>query len=93
MSVFQQEPITVDTVDIQYFIRDTDIVEKIPEGGDGEHSIHSRRSRMFSDIIIYMYNNTKRLATSERLFIRTNKFTPYNTHIRTHKFTPYNIPN
>ena len=79
MSVFQQEPMTVDTVDIQYFIPDTDIVETIPEGGDGEHS---RGSRMFSDIIIYIYNNTKRLATSERFFIRTNYV---------HKFTPYNI--
>ena len=73
---------TVDTVDIQFFIPDTDIVETIPEGGDGEHSIHSRQSRMFSHII-YMYNNTKRLATSERLFIRTNYV---------HKFAPYNIP-
>ena len=74
---------TVDTVDIQYFMPDTDIVETIPEGGDGELSIHSAgRSRMFSDIIIYMYNNTKRLVTSERFFIRTNYV---------HKFTPYNI--
>ena len=48
---------TVDAVDIQYFIPDTDIVETIPEGGDGEHSIHSRRLRMFSDIIIYMYSD------------------------------------
>ena len=79
MSVFQQQPMNVDTVDIQYFIPDTDIVEKIPE----EHSIHSWRSRMFSDIIIYMYNSTKKLATSERLFIPTNYV---------HKFTPYNIP-
>ena len=83
MSVFQQEPMTVDTVDIQYFIPDTDIIETIPEGGDGEHSIQSRRSRMFSGIKIYMYNNTTSLATSERLFIRTNYV---------HKFTPYNIP-
>ena len=30
-----------------------------------------------------MYNNTKRLATSERLLIRTNDV---------HKFAPYNIP-
>ena len=75
---------TVDTVDIQYFIPDTDIVKTVPEGGDREHSIHSRRSHMFSDIIIYMYDNTKRLATSERLFIRTNYV---------HKFTPtHNIP-
>ena len=64
---------TVDTVDIQYFIPGTDIVVTIPEGGDSEHSIHSKRSRKFSDIIIYMYNNTKRLATSKRLFIRTNE--------------------
>ena len=55
MSVFQQEPMTVDTVDIHYFILDTDIVETIPEGGDGEHSIDSRRLRMFSDIIIYNF--------------------------------------
>ena len=83
MSVFQQEQMTVDNVNIQYFIPDTDIIETIPEGGDEEHSIQSRRSRMFSDIIIYMYNNTTSLASSERLFIRTNYV---------HKFKPHNIP-